>query len=133
MKNKEIQIYNQTENTSTTIIVEEISNNIFRTIEDEIIDCRLSLGVEFETKINDEGFHEIVKIIKESDFVTYKFLLSSQFKIEEYELLGEEISKIGGFWQIDFGNIATINLPKNSKINIEEIFKTFDFKPTYIA
>ena len=40
--------------------------------------------------------------------------------------------KQGGFWQIDFGNIATINLPKNCELDIDEIFKTFDFNPAEI-
>lgn len=33
--------------------------------------------------------------------------------------------KQGGFWQVEFGNVITINLPKDSKINIDEIIMTF--------
>jgi hypothetical protein len=47
--------------------------------------------------------------------------------------LGDEIIKQGGFWQVDFGGIATVNLPKNCNLDLDDIFKTFDFYPTYIV
>jgi hypothetical protein len=47
--------------------------------------------------------------------------------------LGDEIIKHGGFWQVDFGGIATVNLPKDCKLDLERIFKIFDFHPTYIV
>ena len=41
--------------------------------------------------------------------------------------------KCGGFWQVDFGGIATVNLPKNCELNLEDIFKIFDFHPTFLV
>ena len=38
----------------------------------------------------------------------------------------------GGFWQIDFGSIATVNLPQDTSIDLDEILKTFNFHPTEI-
>jgi hypothetical protein len=131
-KTVEIEIYDKREKMSMTMHVEQVSDNIFRTTENEIFNCGLTLGTEFETRLNKDGKHEIIKITKESDFVTRRFLLSSQFKESGYRLLGDEIIKQGGFWQVDFGGIATINLPKDCKLNMDEIFKTFDFKPTEI-
>ena len=112
--------------------VEQVSDNVYRTTQNEIFNCRLTLGTEFETLFNKDGKHEIIKIAKESNFVTRRFFLTSQFKESEYRLLGDEIMKQGGFWQVDFGGIATINLPKDCELNIDEIFKTFDFNPTEI-
>lgn len=128
----EIKIYDKREKLTTSIYVEQLSDNLFRIVENEIFNCRLTLGTEFETKINNEGLYEIVRITKESEYETKRFFLTSQFTESEYRLLGDEIIKQGGFWQTDFGNIATINLPKNSTLNIDEIFKTFDFNPTEI-
>jgi hypothetical protein len=127
-----IEVYNKRENFSTTIQVEQLTDNIFRTIENELFNCDLTLGTEFERRINKEGQHEIVRIIKASEFITRRFMLTSQFKESEYRLLGDEIMKQGGFWQVDFGSIATINLPKDCKLNLDEIFKTFDFRPAEI-
>lgn len=131
-KRMEIEVYDNREKLITTMQVEKISDNIFRTTENEIFDCRLIIGTEFETRINHDGKHEILRIMKGSEYITRRFLLTSQFKESEYRLLGDEIMKQGGFWQVDFGNIATINLPKSNKLKIDEIFKIFGFEPTEI-
>lgn len=131
-KTVEIEVYDKREKLITTIQVEQLSDNVFRTTENELFNCRLTLGTEFETRLNKDGKHEIIKITKDSDFVTRRFFLTPQFKESEYRVLGDEIMKHGGFWQVDFGGIATINLPRESKLNIDEIFNIFDFKPTEI-
>jgi len=129
----EIEIYDKRQKMSTTIYVDKVSENIFRAVENELFNFRLTLGTEFETRINKEGKHEIIRIVKDSDYITKRFFLTSQFTQSEYRLLGDEIMKCGGFWQVDFGGIATVNLPKDCKLSLEEIFKTFDFYPTYIV
>ncbi len=117
----------------TTIMhVEQLGPNVFRASENDIMNWDLTLGTEFETRLNEDGHHEIVRILKKSEFITRRFALTSQFKESEYQLLGDEIMKCGGFWQVDFGSFATINLPKDCNLDIDEIFKTFDFKPTEI-
>ena len=131
-KTVEIEVFDKREKLTTTIQVEQLSDNVFRTTENELFNCRLTLGTEFETRLNKDGKHEIIKITKDSDFVTRRFFLTPQIKESEYRLLGDEIMKQGGFWQVDFGGIATINLPRDSKLNIDEIFKIFDFKPAEI-
>ena len=88
-------------------------------MENDIINLKITFGTEFETKINKEGKHEIVKILKESTYTTRRFFLSSQFTESEYRLLGDEIMKTGGFWQVDFGSMAIINLPKDRNIDID--------------
>jgi hypothetical protein len=59
-------------------------------------------------------------------------MLNNQFTEADYRVLGDEIVRQGGFWQVDFGSIATVNLPKNLTIDIDEIFKIFNFHPTEI-
>lgn len=112
--------------------VEQLSDNVFKTTENELFNCSLTIGTEFETRLNKDGKREIIRIIKESEFITRRFSLTSQFKESEYRILGDEIMKQGGFWQVDFGSIATINLPKDCKLDLDKIFNAFDFKPTEI-
>jgi hypothetical protein len=128
----EIEVYDKREYLTARIYVEPLSDNIFRTTANELFNSDLTLGTEFETRINKEGKHEIIRISKKSEYVTKRFLLNSQFNESEYRILGDEIIKQGGYWQVDFGNIATINLPKECNLNLEEIFATFDFAPTEI-
>ncbi len=128
-----IEIYDKRQKISTTIYVDKVSENVFRAVENELFNCHLTLGTEFETSINKDGKHEIVRIVKDSDFITKRFFLISQFNESEYRLLGDEIIRHGGVWQVDFGGIATVNLPKDSELDLDKIFKTFDFNPTYIV
>lgn len=129
----QIEIYDKRQKMSTSIYVDRISDNTFRAVENELFNCRLTLGTEFETRINESGKHEIIRIIKDSDYIIKRFFLTSEFKQSEYRLLGDEIIKHGGFWQVDFGGLATVNLPKECKLDLDEIFKTFDFYPTYLV
>lgn len=113
--------------------VEELSESKFRAAENSAFDCRLAFGTEFETIINENSQHEVVKIIKKSEFTTRRFFLNNQFSTEDYHVLGDEIIKQGGFWQVDFGSLATINLPKDATLDLDEIFRIFDFQPCEIV
>jgi hypothetical protein len=128
-----IELYDKREKSITTMYVEQLSENKFRMVDNDVFNCKLTLGTEFETRLNEESQHEIVKITKDSEYITRRFFLTPQLKESEYKLFGDEIIKQGGFWQIDFGGIATINLPKGSKLDIDEIFKTFGFNPNEIV
>jgi len=128
----EIEIYDKRQKVSTTIHVIEITANIFVACENELFDCRLSYGTEFETRLNSEGKHEVIKILKTGDFITRRFFLNSQFTSADYLVLGDEITKNGGYWQVDFSSLATINLPSNSKFDLDKVFEIFEFRPTEI-
>lgn len=49
-KTVEIEVYNKREKVSTTIHVEQLSENVFRTTENELFNCDLTLGTVFETR-----------------------------------------------------------------------------------
>lgn len=53
-KTIKIEVYNKKEKTTTTMHVEQLSDNIFRNIENEFFNCSLILGTEFETRLNPE-------------------------------------------------------------------------------
>lgn len=128
-----IEIYDKRERSTSSMYVLQLADKTFRMIDNDIFNCKLSLGTEFETRINKDGKHEIVKISKESPFVTRRFFLNTQFTTTEYRLLGDEIVKNGGFWQVDFGGIATVNLPKGSDLDMDKIFEIFNFAPWEIT
>jgi hypothetical protein len=132
IKEIEITVFDTRLKITSTFYVEKLSDNIFRMLENDIQNPRLTYGTEFETKYNIENKLEIVRITEQSKFITRRFLLSSEFKNLEFKLFGEEIIKNGGYWQTDFGGIATINLPKDSKLTFEEIFKNINYFPTEI-
>jgi hypothetical protein len=118
-----IQVYDKREKITSTLYVEQLSGNKFRMTDNDLVNCRLTKGTEFETRINKHGDHEIIRIIKDSEFITKRFLLSSQFKESDYRMLGDELEKRGGFWQVDFGSIATVNIPQNLIDDFEKAMK----------
>ncbi|QJP35440.1 hypothetical protein F0365_14035 [Nonlabens sp. Ci31] len=121
-----IEVYDKKEKVTTSLYVEQLSENQFRMIDNDLFNNQLTLGAEFETKINSENKHEVVKIIKKSEFITRRFGLTPNYKESDYRMLGEELTKRGGFWQVDFGSIATVNIPKNFEFDISQIIKELE-------
>lgn len=52
MSKVEIEIYYTREKVTTTLYVEQLSENKFRMIDNDFCNPKLTLGTEFETKIN---------------------------------------------------------------------------------
>ncbi len=128
MNEVKIKVYHKEEKVTTTLYVEQISENKFRMIDNDFCSAKLTLGTEFETKINKEKKHEITKITKESEFITRRFGLTPNHKESDYRMLGEELTKGGGFWQVDLGSIATVNIPKDFEFDIDQVIKDLDLK-----
>ena len=128
-----IKLYDKKEKPITTTYVEEIGENKFKMLDNDLFNCKLTLGTEFETRINEDGAHELLRIIKESDFITRRFFLSIEYKESDYRVLGDELTKRGGFWQVDMGGIATINIPKDFEYDIDKVMKDFDLRLTEIV
>lgn len=134
MRNEtEIELYDKRERSTAIIYVEQLSENKFRMTDNDIWNCLLTLGTEFETRINKDGKYEIVKITKESDFVTRRFLLNSNYKESDYKVLGDELVKKGGFWQVDFGGIPTVNIPKDFEYDVNQVMKNLDINLTELV
>ena len=128
-----IELYDKREKATTIMHVEQITENKFRMIDNDIFNCRLTLGTEFETRINKEGKYEIIRITKESEFITRRFFLSPEYRESDYRMLGEELSKKGGFGQVDFGGIATINIPNDLESDIDQVMKDLDLRLSEIV
>jgi hypothetical protein len=90
-------------------------------IDNDLFHNQLTLGAEFETKINPENKHEVVRILKKSEFITRRFSLTANYKESDYIMLGDELTKRGGFWQVDLGSIATVNIPKDFEFDINQV------------
>jgi hypothetical protein len=48
-------------------------------------------------------------------------------------MLGDELIKSGGAWQVDFGGIATVNIPKDFEYDVDQIMKDLDINLTEIV
>lgn len=128
MSEVKIEVYHKKEKVTTTLYVEQLSENKFRMTDNDFCNPKLTLGTEFETEINDQNKHEITKITKESEYITRRFGLTPNHKESDYRMLGDELTKRGGFWQVDLGSIATINIPKKFEFDIDQVIKELDLK-----
>lgn len=108
--------------------VEKLSNNTFRMIDNNLVDPKLTLGVEFETIINSDGNHEVIKVLKESEFITKRYSLSPEHTESDYIMLGEELVKRGGFWQVDLSSVATVNIPKDFEYDVDQVIEDLGLK-----
>ena len=133
IKETKLEIYDKREKATTTLYVEKLTGNIFRMIDNDFWNCNLTLGTEFETRINKDGKHEIIKITKKSDFITRRFFLNANYRSADYRVLGDELAKRGGFWQVDFGGIATVNIPKDFEYDVDQVMKDFGLNLTEIV
>lgn len=124
----EIELSNPQGELRAKIYVVPIAENRFRAEENELF-LELTKGTEFETEKEENGSYKITRITKESPFITRIFYLNTQYTETEYRVFGDELIKLGGHWQVDFGGIATINLPKNSDIDIDELLKHWKLIP----
>ncbi len=128
MREVNIKVYHRLEKATTTLNVERLAENKFRMTDNDFCNPKLTLGTEFETEINENGMHEVKKITKESEFITRRFGLTPNHKESDYQMLGEELTKRGGFWQVDLGSIATINIPKDFEFDIDQVISDLDLK-----
>lgn len=128
MKSKRflIHIYNPKEEILSELKVEKIGENEYRAVENDLFDCRLTLGTEFKTKVNKDGNREVLNITKKSPYITYQFLLSKQGIDVVSDLFLDELVKKGGYWQIDFGGYLTINIPPSLVAEVDEVIKSFN-------
>jgi len=59
-------------------------------------------------------------IHRKSEFTSECIGLPMALKESEMRLVGQMITDEGGFWEVIFGGMGFVNLPKNSKLNVTE-------------
>ena len=72
-----LEIYDNREKILFSVFVKKIGSNKYKMLENSICNSKLNLGAEFETKINQEGKFEILRITQDSNYITRRFFLSS--------------------------------------------------------
>ena len=118
-----IKVFDIREKATYSMVVEKLGKNKFRMIDNDILNFKLTLGAEFETKLNTNGLHQILRITKPSIYITKRFMISKEFKQQKLKIVGEELVKRGGHWQTDMGGVVTINILQGMEEEIKEICK----------
>lgn len=124
----DIRLHVRKEGTTSTVEVEPIGDGVFRLLDNPMLMCRLTRGTEFRAESMEDGTYEFVSLTRPSELITRRFFLSGKYTESDYRVLGDELSKHGGFWQVDFGGFLTINVPRDFPHDIDKVMADLDIR-----
>lgn len=130
----DIRVYVPEESSTGTYEVIQISEFTFKLTNNDPFNEILTYGtiIEVEQDVKEENGEQIYvfkSVYKESDYSLEVIDLPSQLNETELRVVGKMITGEGGFWEVIFGGMGYVNLPKNSSLNIiEELNKLIQAK-----
>lgn len=107
----------------------QFSEFTYKLLENDPFNMDFSYGTVVEVKPefkieNGEKVFTFKRIYKESDYSIEVYGLPHQLNETELRTIGDKIMKEGGLWEVIFGGMCYVNLPKDSKLDvIEEVNK----------
>lgn len=133
-KEIEIRIYVPEESSTGSYEVIQLSEFTYKLTNNDPFNENLSYGtiIEVEPQVKEddkEKIYTLKGILKESDFSINVIGLPSELNETELRIVGKMITDEGGFWEVIFGGMGYVNLPKHSKLDvIEELNKLIKIK-----
>lgn len=122
-----IKHFNRRNRCESALEVIKLDENYFELVYNDPFDHRYESGTRIRTRVNPEGFHDIIEFIK-SDKVTHRFIASVEQNLRTLEIFVEELYTHGGRFQIDMGGLISVTVPKNFPFDIDEIIKNYSIK-----
>jgi hypothetical protein len=116
-----ISIFNRNEGVTTQVEAEQVGDAEFKLLENDLVDPQLTTGVTINAKRLEDSSYEVISVQDASTFVTRRFILSANYTESDYRVLGDELVKHGGFWQVDLGYYLTINVPRDFPYDIDRV------------
>lgn len=94
----------------------------YKLMHNDPLSEELSYGtiIEVEPEFNEEGAYQFKKVAKISDFTLAVYGLPSSLNRSELMIVGNMIVQEGGYWEVIFGGIGYVNLPKNSALDVND-------------
>lgn len=118
----EIKMYVPEEASTGTYEVIKVSEYRYKLTNNDPFSEILTYGtiIEVLPEKKDEDTFVFKKVYAESDFSHEVIGLPSSLNETEMRIVGQMIIDEGGYWEVIFGGMGYINLPKNSKLNVSE-------------
>lgn len=107
-----------------TVAAEQESSDTYKLLETPALSCRINYGTTIKVQADEKGELEMVKVVRASDYITRRFMLPSLSKTELMEKLGNPILEAGGLWEIVFGGIIFIHMPRTCQFDLKAFFTT---------
>jgi len=119
---------------SETVVAEQTGADTFKLLENPVFSCKINYGTIVRALPDKNGELILSKIIRASDFKTRQFFLSDSLNESELRIkIGQPIIDAGGTWEVVFGGISFIHIPKNSSFDLDELFKQNNYFPSEIV
>lgn len=129
---KEIKIKSAEAGSTETVWAEQVGTDTFKILENPVFSCRLNYGTVVKV-VEDNGDLIVSKVVRASGYITRQFMLPKLSNNELRENFGKPILEAGGYWEVVFGGVAFIHLPKNSKFDITKLFSELNYNIIEIA
>lgn len=134
MQNEELEIQLANANIIYSVCGNWVNELNFKLTCNDPFDFKNSYGTTLElAKTSQPNVYHVNKVTERSSFTTRRFLLNNSLKESEYLVIGDEIMKIGGFWEVIFGSYVIVNIPNGSAFNLDEILELLPQPLTEIA
>jgi hypothetical protein len=117
----DLRLYDRKKGCTTTLEVQQLGEDHFRLLDNDVFNHQLTLGTEIKAKPVGDGTHELIAVTKASELITRWFVLSPKYTESDYRVLGDELVKHGGFWQVDFSSFLTINIPHDFPYDMDRV------------
>jgi hypothetical protein len=107
---------------SETVDAEQVDNDVFKLIENPIMHCRINYGTLVKAHTDANGDLVLSKIVRASNFKTRQFFLSASLTETELRTkIGQPVLDAGGMWEVVFGGICFVHIPKDSGFDLDEL------------
>ena len=107
-----------------TVAAEQVSEDTYKLLETPALSCRINYGTTIKVLPDEKGELEMVGVVRASDYKTRRFILPSIAKADLMEKLGNPICNAGGYWEVVFGGIIFIHMPRASQFDLEALFRS---------
>lgn len=125
----QIRMYVPTTSSTSTYDVIKIDSYTYQLVNNAPFNENLIYGtiIEVHPEEKEEGVLEFKKIFAESTYNLEVIILPTSLAKHQLRAIGELIIDEGGFWEVIFGGLGYINLPKHSKLDVmKELNKLID-------
>lgn len=118
--NSEIYIYNPNDASTANFEVLKVSDYTYQLMSNDPFQEALCYGtlIEVEKNLTKEGDFQLKRIVKASDYTLEVYPLPNDLNETELRIVGDMIVTNGGYWEVNFGGLGYVSLPKHSTLDV---------------
>lgn len=120
----EIMMYVPEDSSTGNYSVVKVADNLYKLANNDPFNEKLIYGtvVSVSPYVNEDGVSMFIlnKVYAESDYNLQVIGLPMSLTESELRPIGKMITDAGGYWEVIFGGMGYVNLPKQSQLNVHD-------------